>query len=84
MAKALGIQRHGVDTQANAITVPLMHAQAEKPEIRTFSDPDVQQLFEILKAATRANSKRQKAVIFERLSTEAKQLSEELRKDLSA
>jgi hypothetical protein len=58
-----------------------MPTTTEDLKLIEFEDPDLQQIFEILKAASRASSKRQKGVILERLSTEARQLSETLRKE---
>lgn len=58
-----------------------MPRTTENPEMKSFEDAELQQIFEILKAAGRAHSKKQKAVILERLSMEAKQLSEAIGKE---
>ncbi len=58
-----------------------MATTTESLNLNQFEDTRLEQLFEILKAAGRAHSEKQQAVILERLSVEAKQLSEALRKE---
>ena len=58
-----------------------MATTTENVQLNQFEDASLEQLFEILKAAGRSHSKKQQAVILERLSMEAKQLSEALRKE---